>query len=289
MYIELQVLFSHLFSEILNTLRDDIITGDHTDNSTRDATDHVTSSSPRQQYLSIRPIEVILVASIILTWLLAIMLFLRKWGTLRLSSAGEGAYRGSKKPKNLDSVKVVSAANNSVISFGHNKNLTRTMEARKQRLARMQTLPISPFASGQHVDDCCNPVNPPTAATAAQEPAATAGATPALESQDQNFKPEIFEHCELRELEDRRRPQHSVSGANIFCERAVTSEDAFGIEAMPLSEFCDEQTSERSAQWSGTSRHSTLQQTTASDVEVCFLDEDAESGNLSTSDMCTRV
>ena len=84
--------------------------------------------------------EVIVVSFILLAWVLAIALFLRKWGKIRIIQSGETHYKT--RPKNLDTIKIVKRQTDSIIYRNPSQQLSMTMEAREKRLARMNTMPL---------------------------------------------------------------------------------------------------------------------------------------------------
>ena len=241
-----------------------------------ETTPDITSSSgePSEDDVHIRPIEVILVASILLSWLLAVMMFLRQWGTLRLSSSGEGVYREAKSFKNLDSVKVVSGADNSVISFSHSKSRTRTMEARQKRLDQIHTMPD--FAAGQHVSGCCTGNNSST--TFPAEPSVP------LQKRDTNLKPGLSELLALQEpripWSDWQRPRHVFADTNVTSEGGLSS-DVLSMSDLKPKTFSFDAT-QTSAQWRSMQQHSSCDQVRPLDV-VFVLDDDYEATPISNT------
>ncbi len=86
----------------------------------------------------IHPGEVIIVGFILLAWFCAIALFFHKWGKLRLLNDQP---RFNHSPKNIETIKVVKRATDSVIHKSHSIQYDKTMVAREKRLARMNTMP----------------------------------------------------------------------------------------------------------------------------------------------------
>lgn len=90
---------------------------------------------------TIQPEEVIILGVIVSMWVVAVLAFLRKWSSLRILQPVEPRYRHS--PKNLESVRVVKRAQDSVIYKNYSRKMSVTMVAReKKRLQRMHTVPI---------------------------------------------------------------------------------------------------------------------------------------------------
>ena len=87
----------------------------------------------------VKPIEVILVFGILTAWFMTIVLFLRKWGTIRISQPG--GHSKYHQPKNLENIKVVNTANDSVIYRSYGQGYHRTMQARQKHLDKMHTVP----------------------------------------------------------------------------------------------------------------------------------------------------
>ncbi len=87
----------------------------------------------------IYPGEVIIVGFILVAWFCAIALFLHKWGKLRILQNDQPRFNHS--PKNIETIKVVKRATDSVIHRSHSTQYTKTMMAREKRLARINTMP----------------------------------------------------------------------------------------------------------------------------------------------------
>ncbi|XP_064642795.1 zinc finger CCCH domain-containing protein 13-like isoform X2 [Lineus longissimus] len=75
---------------------------------------------------------------VIVMWIVAVVLFLQKWASIRIVQPRELRYKF--KPKNLDNIKVVKRATDSVIYKSYSRQLSFTMEKREQKLERMNTL-----------------------------------------------------------------------------------------------------------------------------------------------------
>ena len=84
--------------------------------------------------------EILVVCFILAAWVLAIALFLRKWGKIRIIQSGETNYKT--RPKNLDSIKIVKRQTDSIIYRNPSQQLSLTMKAREKRLARFNTMPL---------------------------------------------------------------------------------------------------------------------------------------------------
>ena len=89
--------------------------------------------------LSVRPGEVIIVASILMAWFYAIGMFLRNWAKMRIMQPRD--YNFKQQPKNLETVKVVKHQTDSVIYRNFSAERKKNMQAREKRLQRMQTMP----------------------------------------------------------------------------------------------------------------------------------------------------
>ncbi|KAL8594004.1 hypothetical protein ACOMHN_028990 [Nucella lapillus] len=89
----------------------------------------------------IRIEEVVILGVIVCMWMVAVLSFLRKWSTIRILQPVELRYRHS--PKNLENVRVVKRAQDSVIYKNYSRKMSVTMVAREnRRLQRMHTVPI---------------------------------------------------------------------------------------------------------------------------------------------------
>ena len=89
----------------------------------------------------IQPEEVVILGVIVSMWVVAVLAFLRKWSSLRILQPVEPRYRHS--PKNLEHVRVVKRAQDSVIYKNYSRKMSVTMVAREnKRLQRMHTVPI---------------------------------------------------------------------------------------------------------------------------------------------------
>lgn len=93
----------------------------------------------------VQPEEFIILAVIVALWLMAVFVFLKKWDSIRILQPMEPRYKHS--PKNLESVRVVKRAQDSVIYKNYSRKMSVTMVAREnRRLQRMHTAPcISPL------------------------------------------------------------------------------------------------------------------------------------------------
>ncbi|KAK7088974.1 uncharacterized protein [Littorina saxatilis] len=90
---------------------------------------------------TIQPEEVVILGIIICMWVVAVLAFLKRWGSIRILQPIEPRYRHS--PKNLENVTVVKRAQDSVIYKNYSRKMSVTMVAREnRRLQRMHTVPI---------------------------------------------------------------------------------------------------------------------------------------------------
>ena len=84
--------------------------------------------------------EITLIVLALVAWISAIVLFLYKWGKIRISHPTEPRFKH--KPKNLDSIKVVDRPSDGVIYKSYSNQISKTMQAREEkRLQRMSTMP----------------------------------------------------------------------------------------------------------------------------------------------------
>ncbi|KAK0061450.1 hypothetical protein Bpfe_009256 [Biomphalaria pfeifferi] len=84
--------------------------------------------------------EILILLIIIVFWVIAVMAFLKKWDSIRIMQPMEPRYKHS--PKNLDSIKIVKRAQDSIIYKNYSRKMSTTMVAReKRRLQRMHTVP----------------------------------------------------------------------------------------------------------------------------------------------------
>ncbi|ELT89998.1 hypothetical protein CAPTEDRAFT_229283 [Capitella teleta] len=90
--------------------------------------------------VQVKPGEVIIVSLIVSAWICAIILFLHKWGKIRIIQPSEPRFEHA--PKNLDTIKVVKTPTESVIYRSYSKNFSQAVQTReKRRIERMNTMP----------------------------------------------------------------------------------------------------------------------------------------------------
>ena len=80
-----------------------------------------------------------MVALILVAWFCAIVLFLQKWGRIRIVHNQEPRFK--REFKNLDTIKVVKRPTDSIIYRNYPRQVSKTMAAREKRIARMNTMP----------------------------------------------------------------------------------------------------------------------------------------------------
>jgi hypothetical protein len=100
---------------------------------------YISVSPDYHRYPDVHPIEVLIVGLIVTAWICAMALFLHKWGKLRILQSAEPRYNHN--PKNIETIKVVKRPTDSVIYRSYPAQLTKTMDARRKRLERMNTMP----------------------------------------------------------------------------------------------------------------------------------------------------
>ncbi|XP_013385249.1 uncharacterized protein LOC106155120 [Lingula anatina] len=88
------------------------------------------------------PVDLLIICMILLAWGVSISIFICKWSNLRVLPAREHRYKHS--PKNLENVKVVKRANDSVIYKSYSRQMSFTMIEREKRFERMHTLASMP-------------------------------------------------------------------------------------------------------------------------------------------------
>ncbi|KAH9513453.1 hypothetical protein Btru_033080 [Bulinus truncatus] len=104
---------------------------------------------PIQQVIQIE--EFIIVLIIIVFWVIAVMAFLKKWDSIRIMQPMEPRYKHS--PKNLESIKIVKRAQDSIIYKNYSRKMSTTMVAReKRRLQRMHTVPCMSALPALHLE-----------------------------------------------------------------------------------------------------------------------------------------
>ncbi|XP_059142644.1 uncharacterized protein LOC131930251 [Physella acuta] len=95
--------------------------------------------------------EFVIVLIIVIFWLFAVMAFLKKWDSIRIMQPMEPRYKHN--PKNLESIKIVKRAQDSVIYKNYSRKMSTTMVAReKRRLQRMHTVPCMSALPAIHLD-----------------------------------------------------------------------------------------------------------------------------------------
>ncbi|ESO95762.1 hypothetical protein LOTGIDRAFT_160309 [Lottia gigantea] len=93
--------------------------------------------------------EVIIISLIVIFWFVTVVVFWRRWDSIRILQPMEPRFKHN--PKNLDTIKVVKRAQDSVIYKTYSRKLSLTMVAReKHRLQRMHTAPVLPTI---HMED----------------------------------------------------------------------------------------------------------------------------------------
>lgn len=94
--------------------------------------------------------EYVIVILVIFAWIAAVVLFLNKWRSIRILQPSEPRYRHS--PKNIENIRVVKDATDSVIHKNYPRALTDTMLAREKRIMqRMHTMPNIKVESGSEL------------------------------------------------------------------------------------------------------------------------------------------
>ncbi|XP_046565094.1 uncharacterized protein LOC124273825 [Haliotis rubra] len=84
--------------------------------------------------------EVIIIFLIVIVWIIAVSVFIRKWDNIRILEPMEPRYKHA--PKNLENVRIVKRAQDSVIYKNYSRKLSFTMDQReKRRLERLNTVP----------------------------------------------------------------------------------------------------------------------------------------------------
>ncbi|CAL1527254.1 unnamed protein product [Lymnaea stagnalis] len=104
---------------------------------------------PIRQVIQVEEILIVLV--IIVFWVIAVMAFLKKWDSIRIMQPMEPRYKHN--PKNLENIKIVKRAQDSVIYKNYSRKMSTTMVAReKRRLQRMHTVPCMSALPAIHLD-----------------------------------------------------------------------------------------------------------------------------------------
>lgn len=94
--------------------------------------------------------EILIVVFVIVAWVVAVMVFLRRWASIRILQPMEPRYRHS--PKNLENVKIVKRPQDSVIYKNYGRKLSVTIvEREKRRLQRMHTIATLPTIEMERV------------------------------------------------------------------------------------------------------------------------------------------
>ena len=84
--------------------------------------------------------EVIVFLILIFVWIVAVTFFFRKWDSIRILQPMEPRYKHS--PKNLETIRIVKRAQDSIIYKNYSRKLSLTMfEREKKRLERLNTVP----------------------------------------------------------------------------------------------------------------------------------------------------
>ncbi|CAH1774779.1 unnamed protein product [Owenia fusiformis] len=96
---------------------------------------------------SMRTGEIIVIVLILVAWACALALFYHKWKGIRVLQPPNPRYKHS--PKNLDTIKVVKRATDSVIYKSYTRQYSKTLLAREKHIARMSTMPELDHYPGQ--------------------------------------------------------------------------------------------------------------------------------------------
>ncbi|XP_041377970.1 uncharacterized protein LOC121390252 [Gigantopelta aegis] len=84
--------------------------------------------------------EVVVFLILIMVWIVAVTFFFKKWDSIRILQPMEPRYKHS--PKNLETIRIVKRAQDSIIYKNYSRKLSLTMfEREKKRLARLNTVP----------------------------------------------------------------------------------------------------------------------------------------------------
>ncbi|KAK6177392.1 hypothetical protein SNE40_015501 [Patella caerulea] len=125
------------------------------DGTTSNTTNHVefTTRGDDRAYVPVKHTmqveEVIIISIIVLIWIVTVVVFWRRWDSIRILQPMEPRFKHN--PKNLDTIKIVKRAQDSIIYKTYSRKLSLTMVAReKRRLQRMHTAPVLPTI---HMED----------------------------------------------------------------------------------------------------------------------------------------
>ncbi|XP_052081478.1 uncharacterized protein LOC127719414 [Mytilus californianus] len=131
----------------LSTYKIFMVTIGSSDVSNASATEF-TTDLPENRLLRIErsgvyPEEIIFIAIVVVVWVIAVIVFLKQWNSIRILEPVEPRYKHA--PKNLENIRVVKRTQDSVIYKGYSRKLSITMvEREKRRLQRMNTAPVLP-------------------------------------------------------------------------------------------------------------------------------------------------
>lgn len=89
---------------------------------------------------TLKPEEIVFVSLVVIVWIISVIVFIKKWDNIRILEPVEPRYRHA--PKNLETIRIVKRAQDSVIYKNYGRKMSVTMlEREKKRLQRMNTLP----------------------------------------------------------------------------------------------------------------------------------------------------
>lgn len=87
------------------------------------------------------PGELVIILIIVVIWMIAVVIFVKQWDSIRLLPPAEPRFKHS--PKNLDTIKIVKRPQDSVIHKHPNRKLSIVMVERQKRLLqRTNTAPV---------------------------------------------------------------------------------------------------------------------------------------------------
>lgn len=121
-----------------------------TDTSNASATIEFSTDLPDNKLISIErsgvyPEELVFISIVVIVWIIAVVVFLKQWNSIRILEPVEPRYKHA--PKNLESIRVVKRTQDSIIYKGYSRKLSITMvEREKRRLQRMNTAPVLPVS-----------------------------------------------------------------------------------------------------------------------------------------------
>ncbi|XP_045162542.2 uncharacterized protein LOC123527258 [Mercenaria mercenaria] len=112
---------------------------------TSEVVDFATNLTDTFEYVQVRSKGIQLEEALILfvvvgLWVCAMVLFVKQWDNIRILQPQETRYKHA--PKNLETIKVVKKAQDSVIYKNYSRKMSLTMVEREKKLLRMNTVPI---------------------------------------------------------------------------------------------------------------------------------------------------